>query len=54
MMTQSNCDVLGLNFLADLSDNPSQSEEGRLHPNLYASPWYKYVLYVLQNLQGPP
>lgn len=47
MMYQSNCDVLGVNFLANLSDSTTQSEEGQVHPYFYASPWYKDILYVM-------
>ena len=53
MMAQSNCVVLGVNLLDDLSDNTAQSEEGQVHPYFYASLWCNDVLYVLQNLQAP-
>jgi hypothetical protein len=41
-MAQSNCDVLGINFIADLSKK------------LLDSPWYDDIIYVLINIQAPP
>jgi hypothetical protein len=53
-MVQSNCDAVGINFIADLSECPQ--EEKAVHIPLYFidSPWYADIIYVLQNLQAPP
>ena len=54
MLVQSNCDVLGVSFLVSPSDNLVRDEVNQIHQDFYASPWYKVILYVLQNLQAPP
>ena len=53
-MVESNCDVLGINFLAKYSDNVVKKKHNYVCPYFQASPWYKGILYVLQNLQDPP
>ena len=54
LMAHSNCEVLGMNFLALCSDNIAQVEEKQVHPDLIGSSWYKDIIYVLQKLQAPP
>ena len=53
-MSQSNCEVLGINFFESCSENVAQVEERKVHLNFIASFWYKDIIYVLQNLQAPP
>jgi hypothetical protein len=40
LMVQSNCDVLGINFIADLSENPQQETTAQVSQNFIDSPWY--------------
>ena len=53
VVAQSNCEVLGVNFLEFLSYNLVQDEVNQVHQDFYASPWYTNILYVLKNLQDP-
>lgn len=53
-MAQSNCEVLGMNFLALCSESVAQVEERKVHPYFIASSWYKDFIYLLQKLQAPP
>ena len=50
MLVQSNCEVLGVNILDSLSNNPVQDEVNQIHQFFYASLSYKDILYFLQNL----
>ena len=53
MMTQSNCDVLGVN-LPDYGQSASNHiEQITIFPDFLASPWYKDIIYVLHNLLEP-
>lgn len=52
-MAQSSREALGMNFLALCSENVTQVEERKVHPNFIASSWYKDIIYVLQKLQAP-
>ena len=46
-MAQSNCEVLGMNFLVVCSNDTAQVEEKEVHPNFLASSWNKDIIYVL-------
>lgn len=54
MMVESNCDVLGINFMLEYSDNKVQNKQNQVCLDFQASLWYKGIIYVLQNLQAPP
>jgi hypothetical protein len=54
MMVQSNCDVLGINFIVDLSENPQEETTTQVAQKFIDSPWYTDIIYVLRNLQAPP
>ena len=47
MMTQSNCDVLGVNLLDCDPSTSNHIEQVTLCPNFLISPWYKDIIYVL-------
>lgn len=54
LMEESDCDVLGLNFMLD-----DIGAEGIVTPEeikifFLSSPWYKDIIFVLRNLQVPP
>ena len=51
MMTDSHCDSLQLNFIADQFD--WVEAEIQVKPNFSTSPWYADIIFVLQNLQPP-
>jgi hypothetical protein len=54
LMTQSNYDVLGINFIADLSENSKEETMPHVSQKFLESPWYVDIIYVLRNLQAPP
>ena len=54
LMAQSNHEALGINSFESDVDTSAQQEEGKVHPDFLASPWYKDIVYVLLNLQAPP
>jgi hypothetical protein len=54
LMAQSNCDVLGINFIADLSTNSEEETVPQVSQKFLDSPWYADIIYVLRNLQAPP
>ena len=45
---------MGINFSKPCIDIIAQQEEGQVHLDFLASPWYKDIVYVLLNLQAPP
>jgi hypothetical protein len=51
LMTQTNLDVLGINFLSGFSGQMDDSaSELQVLPNFSSSNWYKDIIYVLQHL----
>jgi hypothetical protein len=54
LMTQSNYDVLGINFIVDLSENSEEETIPQVSQKFLESPWYVDIIYVLRNLQAPP
>jgi hypothetical protein len=54
LMVQSNCDVLGINFIVDLLENPQQETTAQVSQNFIDSLWYTEIIYVLINMQAPP
>jgi hypothetical protein len=53
LMVQSNCDVLGINFITDLSENTREETIPQVSQKFIDSPWYAHIIYVLRNLQAP-
>jgi hypothetical protein len=54
-MAQSNCELLGINFIVDLSTDSGEKEEiPQVSKKFLDSPWYVDIIYVLRNLQAPP
>ena len=55
LMTQTNCELLGINFTSYLS---KVTEEERATPPISQkfldSAWYVDIIFVLKNLQDPP
>jgi hypothetical protein len=55
LMAQTNCELLGINFTADLSE---VTEEEKVTPPISQkfldSAWYADIIFVLKNLQAPP
>jgi hypothetical protein len=54
LMTQSNYDVLGIKFIAYLSENSKEESTPQVSQKFLESPWYVDIIYVLKNLQAPP
>jgi hypothetical protein len=54
LMAQSNCNVLGINFIVDFSKNSQEEAVSLISQKFLDSPWYNNVIYVLRNLQAPP
>jgi hypothetical protein len=56
LMAQTNCELLGINFTTDLSENVAE-EEGetpQISQKFLDSAWYVDIIFVLKNLQAPP
>ena len=53
-MEQTNIDVLGINFLVEVSNQQVTGASLHVSSEFLASPWYKDIIYVLKNLQVPP
>ena len=47
LMDQSNYEALGVNFFEPCADTIAQVEEGQVHPDFLASPWYRDIVHVL-------
>jgi hypothetical protein len=54
MMTQSNFDLLGVNFIVDLSQGVEEEVSLHVSQKFLVSPWYSDIIFVLQNLKAPP
>jgi hypothetical protein len=52
-MAQSNCEVLGINFIVDLSANLGEETVSHVSQKFLDSPWYADIIYLLRNLQAP-
>ena len=51
MLTYSNCESLQLNFLSGQSHQLEIGVEVMI--DFTTSPWYSYIVHVLQNLKSP-
>jgi hypothetical protein len=51
MMTETNWDSLGMNFLSEISKEDIPNSQ--VIEDFSLSPWYANIVYVLQNLQAP-
>jgi hypothetical protein len=51
LMAESNCKALGINFVNEQAKSSNKSSQGAL--SLAACPWYKDILYFLQELRPP-
>jgi hypothetical protein len=54
MMTQSNFELLGVNFIVDLSQDVEEEVPPQVSQKCLDSSWYSDIIFVLQNLQAPP
>lgn len=52
-MVDSNFHVIHINFIAAL-DEQEELATPSLSKSFATSPWYAYIIFVLQNLQAPP
>jgi hypothetical protein len=53
MMAQTNYELLGINFIADLSTNLEEEKFPQVSQKVLDSPWYDEIIYLLRNLQAP-
>lgn len=53
LMNQSNCDVLGVNMMVDLSEVAVEEQGVPLSQCFLNSPWYSEIIYILQHLHAP-
>jgi hypothetical protein len=51
-MAQSNCELLGINFIVDLSAESEEEKVPQVSQKFLESPWYVDIIYVLRNLQA--
>ena len=49
-----NCELLGINFIVDLSADSEEEKIPQVSKKILDSPWYANIIYVLRNLQAPP
>jgi hypothetical protein len=54
LMAQTNCELLGINFIVDLSADSEEEKVPQVSQKFLDSPWYADIIYVLRNLQAPP
>jgi hypothetical protein len=54
LMAQSNCELLGINLIVDLSTYLGEEEAPQVSKKFLDSKWYAGIIYVLRNLQAPP
>jgi hypothetical protein len=54
LMVQSDYDIVGINFIVDLSESPQEEETAQVSQKFVDSLWYTNIIYVLRNLQAPP
>jgi hypothetical protein len=50
LMAQTNCELLGINFIADLSPDLEEEKACHVSQKFLYSPWYADIIYVLRNL----
>ena len=50
LMSQSNCELLGINFIVDLSTYLEDEKAPWVSQKFLDSPWYDDIIYVLRNL----
>jgi hypothetical protein len=50
LMEQTNCELLGINFIADLSANLEGKSVPQISQIFLDYPWYVDIIYVLRNL----
>jgi hypothetical protein len=53
MMYQSNFELLGVNFIVDLSKYIKEKASPQLSQIFLDSSWYSDIIFVLQNLKAP-
>jgi hypothetical protein len=51
LLVESNCKALGINFVNEQAKSSNESSQGA--SSLAACPWYKDILYFLQELRPP-
>jgi hypothetical protein len=51
LLAESNCKALGINFINEQAESSNKNSQGAL--SLAACPWYKDILYFLQELKPP-
>jgi hypothetical protein len=56
LMAQTNCELLGINFIADLSDYTIEEEKAtpQISQKFLDFTWYADIIFVLKNLQALP
>jgi hypothetical protein len=47
-MAQSDYDVVGINFIVDLSESPQEEMTAQVSQKFVDSPWYTDIIYVLR------
>jgi hypothetical protein len=50
LMAQSDCDVVGMNFIIDMSKCPHEEVTAQVSQEFVDSSWYADIIYVLENL----
>jgi hypothetical protein len=50
LMAHTNCDLLGINFIADLSVDSEEERVPQVSQKFIDSQWYADIIYVLRDL----
>jgi hypothetical protein len=50
LMAQSDCDVVGINFIVDLLECPQEETIVQVSQQFIDCPWYADIIYMLENL----
>lgn len=50
LMAQSNYDILGVNFITEISDDMAEETTLQVSQHFLSTPWYKDIIYMLQHL----
>jgi hypothetical protein len=53
LMAQTNCEVLGRNFIAKLSEGAKEEKNPLISQKFLDSTWYADIIFMLKNLQAP-
>jgi hypothetical protein len=54
LMAQTNCELLGINFIVDLSEDATEEITLQISQKFLDSTWHANIIFVMKILQAPP